>query len=65
LLECGLRVGRLGNSSVRYETGLFVAGREAVCSTGYFTDVFVDSETEKPVSIPAPVREVLSGLIVE
>ncbi len=65
LLECGFRVGRLGNSSVRYEMGLFVTGREAVCSTGYFTDVFVDSETEKPVSIPAPVREVLSGLIVE
>jgi len=63
-LEAALRVGKLGNSSVRYEVGLFVTGEDDVSATGYFTDVFVDAETEKPVSIPAPVREVLSGLVV-
>lgn len=64
LLECGLRVGKLGNSSVRYEVGLFVADREPVCATGYFTDVFVDAKTEKPVSIPQPVRDALATLVV-
>jgi len=47
-LEAGLRVGRLGNSSVRYEVGLFVAGSDDVSATGYFTDVFVDIATERP-----------------
>lgn len=64
-LEAGLRVGKLGNSSVRYEVGLFVADHSEVSATGYFTDVFVDTETEKPVRIPEPVRQVLSTLIVK
>ncbi|OED39990.1 hypothetical protein AB833_12395 [Chromatiales bacterium (ex Bugula neritina AB1)] len=64
-LNAGLRVGKLGNSSVRYEVGLFVEGCDDVSATGYFTDVFVDNETQKPVSIPAAVRDVLSTLVVE
>lgn len=63
-LEAGLRVGKLGNSSVRYEVGLFVSDEDEVSATGYFTDVFVDAETEKPVSIPDPIRHVLASLIV-
>jgi len=61
-LEAGLRVGKLGNSSVRYEVGLFITGSEDVSATGYFTDVFVDTETERPVSIPNPIRSALSAL---
>ncbi len=64
-LEAGLRVGKLGNSSVRYEVGLFIAGEEDVRATGYFTDVFVDENTEKPVTIPQPIRNVLQQLCVE
>ncbi len=63
-LEAGLRVGKLGNSSVRYEVGLFVSDEDEVSATGYFTDVFVDAETEKPVNIPDPIRQVLASLIV-
>lgn len=61
-LEAGLRVGKLGNSSVRYEVGLFVEAREDVCATGYFTDVFVDAKSERPVSIPEPIRTVLAAI---
>jgi acyl-CoA thioester hydrolase len=61
-LEAGLRVGKLGNSSVRYEVGLFVSGEETVSATGYFTDVFVDAGTEKPITIPQPIRTVLQRL---
>ena len=63
-LEAGLRVGKLGNSSVRYEVGLFVTHKEEVSATGYFTDVFVDAKTERPVSIPDPIRTVLSALVL-
>jgi acyl-CoA thioester hydrolase len=64
-LDAGLRVGKLGNSSVRYEVGLFVEGADSVSATGYFTDVFVDAATEKPISIPAPIRSVLQDLVFE
>jgi len=63
-LEAGLRVAKLGNSSVRYEVGLFVEDSNDVSATGYFTDVFVDIESERPVSIPAPVRQALSKLVL-
>ena len=64
-LEAGLRVGRLGNSSVRYEVGLFIIGSDEVSATGYFTDVFVDVETERPMSIPDPIRSVLAALVLQ
>jgi acyl-CoA thioester hydrolase len=65
VVEAGLRVGKLGNSSVRYEIGLFAKGREPVCATGYFVDVFVDAQTQRPTAIPEAIRVVLSKLIVD
>ena len=64
-LEAGLRVGKLGNSSVRYEVGLFVEGHNDVSAVGYFTDVFVDNNSEKPVSIPGEIRSRLAALCFE
>ncbi len=61
-LSAGLRVGKLGNSSVRYEVGLFVEDQQQVSAVGYFTDVFVDKQSEKPQSIPDPIRSALSVL---
>lgn len=46
VVDSGLRVARLGNSSVRDEIGLFKAGTEEVYATGYFVDIFVDSITQ-------------------
>jgi len=63
-VDAGLRVGKLGNSSVRYEVGLFVSEQADVAATGYFTDVFVDAQTERPVSIPDAARAALQALVV-
>lgn len=63
-VEAGLRLGKLGNSSVRYEIGLFVEGQTEVAATGYFVDVFVDAKTEEPTRIPDDVRACLEKLIV-
>ena len=38
-LEVGLRIGRLGNSSVRYEIAIFIYGDEGSAATGYFVHV--------------------------
>ncbi|KAK4095909.1 hypothetical protein N658DRAFT_437229 [Parathielavia hyrcaniae] len=46
--ELALRVNRIGNSSVAYETALFEKGVDAVKSVGEFVHVFVDRDTARP-----------------
>jgi len=62
-IEAGIRVAHLGRSSVRYEVGLFVVGREQAIAQGHFVHVYVDRASEKPVSIPDNLRSVLSELV--
>lgn len=64
LVDAGLRVGRLGNSSVRYEIGLFRLGEEEPAATGHFVHVFVDRANRRPVPIPLPIRTALQRLVV-
>jgi len=47
-LQCGLRISKIGNSSVRYELGIYKKGSETVSATGFIVDVFVDAQTERP-----------------
>lgn len=58
----GLRVGKLGNSSVRYELALFNADK-ALCATGYFVHVFVNKLSGKPTTMPQPLRMALEALV--
>ena len=62
LIDAGLRVGRLGSSSVRYEIGLFRAGDEAPAAAGHFVHVFVDRAGRRPTPIPEPLRGALARL---
>ena len=63
-VEAALRVGHLGRSSVRYEIGLFAAGRDDPAATGWFVHVFVDRDARRAVEIPAPLRAALEQLVV-
>jgi acyl-CoA thioester hydrolase len=63
IVDAGLRVGKLGNSSVRYEVGLFAAGDPEPAATGHFVHVFVERATMKPVAIPAPLRACMERLL--
>ena len=62
VLEVGLRVGKLGNSSVRYELEIFKQGNEFAAAVGYFVHVFVDRETRRPTSMPERIRAALAKL---
>lgn len=62
-VDAGLRVGRLGNSSVRYEIALFGEGAEAPAATGHFVHVFVDRATRRPVPVPDAIRTALAALM--
>ncbi len=59
-LHAGLRVEKLGNSSVQYAVGIFHG--EVLCALGSFVHVFVNRSTRKPTPIPAPIREALSRI---
>ena len=61
-VEAGIRVARLGNSSVRYEVGLYAQGAEFSAAQGHFVHVYVDRQTRRPVPLPAPLRAALETL---
>lgn len=61
-VEAGLRTGHLGNSSVRYEIGLFGQGDDEARAEGHFVHVFVERATNKPVPIPPPIRAALERI---
>ena len=63
-LEVGIRVARLGRSSVRYELAIFRAGDDAACAAGIFVHVYVDRATTRAVPIPAATRQLLESLVV-
>lgn len=60
-VEAGLRIGRLGNSSVRYEIGLFNPDGSPLAE-GWFVHVFVDRESRRPSGVPGTIREALEKL---
>lgn len=63
-IDAGIRVARVGNSSVRYEVGLFRNAEEAIAAAGHFVHVYVDRKTGQPVPVPAALRAVLATLQV-
>lgn len=62
IVEAGLRVARLGNSSVTYEIGLFRKGDSGAAAHGHFVHVYVDRDNRRPVRIPDDVRAALAPL---
>ncbi len=64
VIDAGLRVGHLGNSSVRYDIGLFRQGDDEPAATGYFVHVFVERDGQQPVPMPDRIRAALSRLLV-
>lgn len=62
-LEAGIKVAHLGNSSVRYEVGIFREGADSAAAAGRFIHVYVDRDSRRPASLPADLRAVLEGLL--
>ena len=63
VIDAGLRVVRIGNSSVRYEIALFGERERQCAAEGYFVDVFVDRPTHRSVPIPTDIRRALANLL--
>lgn len=63
-LEGGLRVAKIGNSSVTYQVAIFKKGESTAVAAGNFTHVFVTREDQRPIAIPASIRKALETLLV-
>ncbi|HSH43455.1 MAG TPA: thioesterase family protein [Arenicellales bacterium] len=61
-IDAGLAVTHLGNSSVRYDIGLFGERHDTVAAAGEFVHVFVDRAERRPVAIPGRIRAALERL---
>lgn len=62
IVHAGLRVTKLGNSSVTYDIGLFKNDNDAAAAQGHFVHVYVDEKTRRPVKIPDTMRNKLQEI---
>ena len=60
-VAAGVRVARLGGSSVRYEIGLFADDAPTSAASGHFVHVYVDRATRRPVPLPPALKAVLQS----
>ncbi len=65
VISAGLRVAKIGNSSVRYEVGIFREGEDSASAQGHFIHVYVDRLTRKPAALPDAMRSLLLTLLLE
>ncbi|MEQ8279034.1 MAG: thioesterase family protein [Deltaproteobacteria bacterium] len=63
-VDVGVRVTRIGNSSVHYEVGVFRAGADTAAADGRFIHVYVDRVTRRPKPLGASMRECLERVLV-
>jgi len=64
-VEAGVRVARVGTSSVRYEIGLFADEVPTCAASGHFVHVYVDRETRRPTALSEPLLQALAPLRVD
>ncbi len=64
IIDAGIRVQKVGRSSVCYEIGLFAKGEETASAQGHFVHVYVDRASSKPVQLPTKLHQVVSALAV-
>lgn len=66
-LQVGVRVSRLGRSSITYDLAIFREDGDALelAATGTFVHVYVDAQTREPIEIPEIIRTAAATLVTE
>ena len=60
-LDVGVRVARIGNSSLGFELAIFRKGGADALVTGEIVWVYTDQKTHRPVAIPQSIRELIAA----
>lgn len=64
-VTCGLRCGRLGTSSIRYEIGIFRNGEDRAAAEGHFVHVYVErARQDRAAPLPAALRDAAARLLM-
>lgn len=64
LVHAGLRVARIGTTSVRYEVGLFRNDATEASAEGFFVHVYVNAASRRPVPLSPALRRALAALVM-
>lgn len=62
VITAGIRVGKLGTSSVRYEIALFRNDETVAAAEGFFVHVYVARDSRRPMALAAPLRAALETI---
>ena len=63
-VTAGIRVTKIGTSSVRYEVGLFANDSQSAAAQGHFVHVYVSADEHRPAPLPEDFRKALEPLFV-
>ena len=61
-ITAGLKINYIGNSSIKYEIGLFKNENKTVSAIGIFVHILINSITKRPVKIPVRIIKHLDAL---
>ena len=64
VISAGIRVARIGSSSVRYEVGLFRNDEDIASAEGFFIHVYVDRASRRPKTLSETMRAALETIAV-
>lgn len=62
-VQIGVRLGKLGRSSVRFEMALFRDGDDLAAAQAFFSMVRVTDDTHRPIPIPEDQREIYASIL--
>ena len=64
-IDAGIRVTKIGNSSVRYEVGLFKPSDDLASADGFFIHVYVGRVSNKPITLDYEFKKKLDTIYVK
>lgn len=62
-ITAGVRVTKVGSSSVRYEIGLFADDEQTTAAKGHFIHVYVNRATNRPVALSGELLAAVEALV--
>ncbi|RZG77866.1 acyl-CoA thioesterase [Acinetobacter sp. WCHAc060025] len=65
IIEVGVAIAKIGNSSLTYDLAIFKQGKGEASAQGQFVHVFVERTTKKSTSIPQEMRDALKNYLIK
>ena len=63
IIEVGVAIEKIGNSSLTYNLAIFKQGQDQAAAQGQFVHVFVDRQSKKSTPIPQQMRDALTAYL--